>query len=67
MRIKPAQGRQVRLPDPPYRVIEDTDIINVPESNYWLRRLVKGDVVLVADAPVETPVSPVKPKSKGKE
>lgn len=67
MKVKPAEGRQVRMPDPPYRVIEDTDVINVPESNYWLRRLVKGDVVLVDDAPVEAPITTPKKSKKGKE
>ena len=50
MRVKPAKGRQVRHPEPPYLFLSE-DGENVPESQYWLRRLVKGDTVLCEDPP----------------
>ena len=53
MRVKPPLGKQVRDPDPPYKLIDGE--VNVPQSNYWLRRLVKGDVFLVGPKPEAKP------------
>lgn len=47
MYVKPAPGRQVRYPEAPYELM-DANGGNVAETQYWLRRLVKGDVVFAA-------------------
>lgn len=52
MYVKPAPGRQVRYPEPPYELMPPEGG-NVSGSQYWLRRLVKGDVVF-AVAPEPT-------------
>ena len=56
--LKPAAGRQVRIPRPPYPLMPEAGL-NVDPSPYWAKRLVKGDVV-----PAEKP-EPAKP-AKGK-
>ncbi|MBV1835654.1 DUF2635 domain-containing protein [Acetobacter estunensis] len=53
MRVKPAEGRAVRWPDS--RRLLATDGENVPETDFWRRRLRSGDVVKVADAAPQLP------------
>lgn len=54
MRVKAAQDRMVRHPLPPYAYIAEAGE-NVDDSPYWRKRLVRGDVVLVEDPPIEAP------------
>lgn len=44
--VRPAPGRKVRMPDRPFPYMQDEPML-VPPTNYWLRRLAAGDVVLV--------------------
>ncbi|MEM9369556.1 MAG: DUF2635 domain-containing protein [Pseudomonadota bacterium] len=46
--LKPAPGRKVRKPEPPYAHLA-TDGEPVEFSSYWRRRLAEGDVLAVPD------------------
>lgn len=46
--VQLAQGRTVRMPDRPYLYMPD-EPMRVPTTNYWLRRLADGDIVLVEE------------------
>ena len=48
--VRPAPGRMVRMPERPYPFMEDAPR-RVPVTNYWLRRLAAGDIVLVDENP----------------
>ena len=56
MRIRPLHNLKVRFPEPPYPFLADAGD-DVPESSYWFRKLVRGDVSLCDDIDQ-------KPKSK---
>ena len=50
--VRPGEGRKVRMPDKPYPYMTD-EAQRVPATNYWLRRLADGDVVLVDEKPAK--------------
>jgi len=53
--IRPAEGRQIRRPEPPYGFLPDEPAA-VMEHPYWWRRLSRGDVILCDPAvPVAEP------------
>ena len=65
MRVKPAHGRQVRIPEFPYPFLSENGG-NVPETPYWFRRLVRGDCVLVEDSPAPEPKAEAPKKAAAK-
>lgn len=44
--VRPAEGRRVRYPADPRRVLP-AEGAEVPAESYWLRRLADGDIELV--------------------
>jgi hypothetical protein len=51
MKVKPAAGRAVRHPTPPYELLP-AEGREVPDNQYWRRRIRDGDVeVVTAEAP----------------
>jgi len=59
MYVKPAPGKQVRMPYPPYEYMPEAGG-NVPMTPYWARRLARHDVVFADD--LEQPQSKKKVK-----
>lgn len=51
MKVKPAEGRKVR--DPISKLHLPDEGRDVPESTYWVRRILSGDVVLVTEPVVQ--------------
>lgn len=49
-RLKPAPGRQVRMPAPPYELMPEAGC-NVPMTPYWARRVRARDAVPADDLP----------------
>lgn len=58
--IRPAEGKQIRRPEPPYEYLpsEPTPVMEHP---YWWRRLSRGDVLLCDPS---VPAEPQKPTAK---
>jgi hypothetical protein len=55
MRVKPTAGRLVRQPIPPYELLP-AEGREVPDNQFWRRRLRDGDVVVVTEGrPPATP------------
>lgn len=52
-KIAPAPGRKVRRPDQGYSVLPEGGAF-VAWSPHWDRALEAGDIIVVADEPVET-------------
>jgi len=58
MYVKPAAGRSV--PDPERGGLLPSEGADVPDTQYWLRRLADEDVVKADPAPVKAPAKEVK-------
>jgi len=46
--VKPAEGRQVRMPTSPYPLMAEAGG-HVAMDPYWVKRLVRGDIVFAED------------------
>jgi Protein of unknown function (DUF2635) len=53
--VKPAAG--LVIPDPDRHDVLPPEGRDVPETDFWLRRLRDGDVVLTTEAPAEAPAA----------
>lgn len=63
MRVMPRKGLRVPYPHNPSMALPD-DGDDVQESNYWIRRLLDGDVTR-ADGPTGSePIAPLTTRSK---
>lgn len=50
MRVKAAPGHRVPTEEDPYKYIEGTEAVDVPDTSYYRRRLATGEL-LTADKP----------------
>jgi hypothetical protein len=72
MRVKPRAGLRVPYPQNPIQALP-AEGGNVPEDNYWMRRLRDGDVVRIDDPPKKpelmsaAPVDINEPEPSGRE
>ena len=48
MKVKPAAGRIVRYPTPPYAMLP-AEGREVPDNQYWRRRIRDGDVEIITE------------------
>lgn len=48
LKVKIAEGRRVRDPES-NRLLEDTMLYEFPATQFWLKRIQVGDVVVVSD------------------
>lgn len=51
MKVNAAPGLKVPMEDKPHDYIKDADVMNVPETAYYQRRISDGDLVEVIAKP----------------
>lgn len=51
MKVKAAPGLQVPKEDKPREYITDADVVDVPDTAYYLRRVTEGDLVVEKSNP----------------
>lgn len=58
MRVKPTNPAAI-IRDPHTKRVLAAEGAEVPDSNFWIRRLNAGEVVLVEDAPAQASAAPL--------
>lgn len=62
--VKSAAGIQVPMEDKPRSYITDSEVVEVPDSSYYQRRISDGDLLIVDPDPALAPAANKKTSSK---
>lgn len=54
MKVKAATGLKVPMEEKPHDYINDTDVMDVPDTAYYQRRISDGDLIAVTEPAPKT-------------